>query len=194
MRKGADFTVRFRWSPENEVVPDGENIGVKIRRLEAQETALHREIRLRALRDAPDAFGETAAQAEARPSAYWEELTRSVTQPGRHVMFLACQGEAACGSAYGLRDPERADAARVGGTWVAPSHRRQGIGRALLQAVVSWARECGFGRLRLWAPAASIAALALYRQAGFSETGHWRPLPSDGASRILELECPLSKQ
>jgi GNAT superfamily N-acetyltransferase len=167
---------------------------MKIRRLEAHETALHREVRLRALRDAPDAFGETAAEAEARPSAYWEDLTRSVTQPGRHVMFLACDGEAVCGSAYGLRDLERPDAGRVGGTWVAPSHRRRGIGRSLLQAVFSWARERGFSRLRLWAPAGNAAALALYRQAGFSGTGHWRALPANGASRILELECTLSNQ
>src|SRR5262249_12003664 len=116
---------------------------VKIRRLEPYEIALHRDIRLRALRDAPDSFAETAAEAEARPASYWEELTRSVTEPGRHVMFLACEGDAIHGSTYGLRDPENGDAGRVGGTWVAASRRRQGVGKALLQAVFFWARERG---------------------------------------------------
>lgn len=166
----------------------------RVRRLEPREIALHREIRLRALRDAPDAFGEAAAEVEARPSSYWEELTRSVTQPGRHVMFLAGDGDAIRGSIYGLRDAENGGAGRVGGNWVEPSYRRRGIGDALLQAVISWAREERFDRMRLWAPAASAAALAFYRQAGFSETGQRRPLPTNAALEILELQCRLPTQ
>jgi len=162
-----------------------------IRRLEPHEIALHRDIRLRALRDAPDAFGEVAAEVEARPSSYWEELTRSVTEPGRHVMFLACDGDAIRGSIYGLRDAERSAAGRVGGSWVEPSYRRRGIGDALLQAVISWARAERFESLRLWAPAASAAALAFYRRAGFSETGQQRPLPTNPAWEIVELQCNL---
>ena len=165
---------------------------MRIRRLEPHEVALHRDIRLCALRDAPEAFEETAAQAEARPPSYWEELTRGVTEPGRHVMFLACVGDAVEGSIYGLRDAERTDTGRVGGTWVAPAHRRQGAGKALLQAVISWAEGEGFRRVRLWAPAASTAALALYRGAGFSATGRRRGLPKNVALEIVELECTLS--
>jgi hypothetical protein len=66
-------------------------------------------------RDAPDAFGVTLADAEAQPSSYWEILTRSVTEPGHHVMFLACEGEATYGSTYGLLDQEKSDGGRVGG-------------------------------------------------------------------------------
>lgn len=164
---------------------------MRIRRLEAHEIALHRDIRLRALRDAPDSFGEAAAEAEQRPASYWEDLTRSVTEPGRHVMFLACDGEAVLGSTYGLRDLQDGDAGRVGGTWVAPPHRRQGIGKALLRAVVLWAKEQGFHRLRLWAPASSAAAVSLYWQAGFSGTGQRRVLPTNAALEIVELERTL---
>jgi len=161
---------------------------VKIRRLEPHEIALHREVRLRALRDAPDSFRDTAAEAEAQPSPYWEELTRSVTEPGRHVMFLACDGEDIHGSTYGLRDPEDHRSGRVGGMWISPSHRQQGIGRALLHAVVSWAGEQGFGRLRLWAPGANVAALAFYQHAGFIETGHRGTLRANSRLETVELE------
>jgi len=157
--------------------------------LEPHEITLHRDLRLRALRDSPDSFEETAAEAEARPFSYWENLTRSVTEPDRHVMFLACESDAVCGSMYGLRDPEHGDAGRIGGAWVAPSHRRQGVGRVLLQAVFAWARERGFWRLRLWAPANNAAALALYRHSGFKDTGRQRPLPTNTDLQILELEC-----
>lgn len=167
---------------------------MRIRTLEPYEISLHRDLRLRALRDSPDSFGETIAEAEARPLSYWEDLTRSVTEPDRHVMFLACEGDTTCGSTYGLRDRDISDVGRIGGTWVAPSHRRQGVGRALLQAAVSWAHEQGFNQLRLWAPSGNAAALALYRHAGFKETGRGRTLPTNPDLQIVELECERTRQ
>lgn len=162
-----------------------------LRRLKSHEMNLHRDLRLRALRDAPDAFGETVADVAARPTAYWEELTRSVTEPGRHVMVLACEGQDVFGSTYGLLDPDQGAAGRVGGMWVEPLSRRRGVGRALLQEVFRWAWERGLGRLALWAPAHSPAALALYGQAGFRETGISRPLPTNPALQIVEMEAAV---
>ena len=164
---------------------------IRIRRLGADEVDLHRDVRLRALRDAPDSFGETLADATARPPSYWEDLTRSVTEPGRHVMFLVCEQDRVHGSVYGLLDRERADLGRVGGMWVEPTWRRRGAGRALLQAVSDWARERSFRCLGLWAPGHSEAALALYRQAGFRDTGNRRALPSNPALHVVEMECRL---
>lgn len=60
---------------------------MQIRRLEATEVDLHRSLRLRALQDAPNSFGETWAEAERQPLEYWQNLTRSVTEPGPYVMF-----------------------------------------------------------------------------------------------------------
>jgi ribosomal protein S18 acetylase RimI-like enzyme len=167
---------------------------MNIRKLESHEIALHRKLRLRALRDSPESFADTAEQAEQRSSSYWEDLTRSVTEPNRHIMFLACDGDAIVGSIYGLRDRENRDAARIGGTWVAPSHRRRGVGRELLDAVVSWAREHGFGRLALWAPSASAAATALYRRAGFKTTGRRKPLRNNSTHEAVELERDMPTQ
>jgi hypothetical protein len=79
-------------------------ISVELRRLASHEADLHRELRLRALSDASDSFGETFTDAAVRPIRYWEELTRSVIEPGRDVMFLACEGNDVLGSAYGLLD------------------------------------------------------------------------------------------
>ena len=162
-----------------------------IRRLESHELNLHRDLRLRALRDSPDSFGETFADVAGRPTSYWEDLTRSVTEPGRHVMFLACEGEHVLGSTYGLLDRERSEAGRVGGMWVDPAWRRRGVGRALLQEVFAWARERGLSCLGLWAPGHSPAAISLYCQVGFRETGNCRPLPTNPPFQIVEMVCEL---
>jgi GNAT superfamily N-acetyltransferase len=162
-----------------------------LRRLEPQEVSLHRELRLRALQEAPDSFGETFADVAARPSSYWEDLTRSITEPGRQVMFLAYEGEDVLGSTYGLRERDQSEVGRVGGMWVDPAWRRRGVGRALLQQVFNWAREQRMGRLRLWAPTHSPAALSLYDQAGFRETGKRRSLPTNPTLQIVEMEAAV---
>ena len=167
---------------------------MRIRKLESHEIALHRELRLRALRESPESFRDTAEQVERQPSSYWTDLTRSVTEPDRHIMFLAYEGDAVVGSIYGLRDRERRDSARIGGTWVAPSHRRRGVGRELVEAVISWAREQGFSHLALWAPSANPAALELYRQAGFKDTGRRKPLRNNSSHEAVELERDMPTQ
>ena len=162
-----------------------------LRRLERHEVSLHRELRLRALQEAPDSFGETSAEVAARPLSYWEDLTRSVTESGPHVMFLAHEGNDVVGSIYGLLDRDQNEAGRVGGMWVEAVWRRRGVGRALLQAVFSWAREQKLTRLGLWAPAHSPAARALYGQAGFRETGKRRALPGNPSLEIIEMEASV---
>jgi GNAT superfamily N-acetyltransferase len=164
---------------------------VQLRKLMAHEVDLHRNIRLSALRDTPDSFGESFTDAAARTISYWKELTRSVTEPGRNVMFLACEGEDVFGSTYGLLDREHRDAGRVGGMWVVPAWRGRGVGRALLQEVFSWARERRLTRLGLWAPAHNPAAIALYSCAGFRDTGDRRHLPTDPSLSIIAMEIEL---
>ena len=164
---------------------------MELRRLASHEANLHRDLRLRALRDAPDSFGETFADAAGRSITYWEDLTRSVTEPGRHVMFLACEGEDTVGSTYGLLDRARTDAGRVGGMWVEPAWRGRGVARALLQEVFSWARERGLKHLGLWAPSHSQAAIALYSRAGFRQSGEERQLPTDPSLSVIAMETEL---
>ena len=164
---------------------------MELQRLASHEVDLHRDLRLRALRDAADSFGETFAAAAVRPISYWEELTRCVTELGRDVMFLACEGDDVLGSVYGLLDRTRTDAGRVGGMWVGPDWRRRGVGRALLQEVISWARERSLSRLGLWAPAHNPAAIALYSRAGFRNTGDQRPLPTNSTLSIIAMEVEL---
>jgi GNAT superfamily N-acetyltransferase len=147
--------------------------------------------RVIALGDAPDSFGETFTEAAVRPISYWEELTRSVTEPGRDVMFLACEGNDVLGSAYGLLDRACIDAGRVGGMWVGRTCRRRGVERALLQAVISWGRERRLRRLGLWAPARNPAAIALYARAGFRNTGDQRRLPTNPMLSIIAMEVEL---
>ncbi|WP_204123159.1 GNAT family N-acetyltransferase [Lacticaseibacillus mingshuiensis] len=54
--------------------------------------------------------------------------------------------------------------------WVAPSHRREHVGRALLNASLSWATQRHLDFLQLNVLQANEAARAFYRAVGFSTT------------------------
>jgi len=157
----------------------------------ADETPLLKTLRLRALAESPDAFGDSLAGARARLDSYWTEMIRSVTEPDRHAMFLAEDAAAAVGIAFGLLDREHADRAHLGGMWVDPTTRRRGVGRALVDAVLAWARERGFRDIVLWVAEGNAAAAALYERAGFTRTGGRDHLASNPSLSTCEMGRPL---
>ena len=57
------------------------------------------------------------------------------------------------------------------GLMVAASHRRQGLGRALLQQAVAWGADSGIHRLELHVFPWNEPALALYESFGFEREG-----------------------
>ncbi len=67
------------------------------------------------------------------------------------------------------------------GLMVASAHRRRGIGKALLDAAVDWARGAAVRKLELHVFPHNEAAIALYEQFGFRQEGlrrgHYRRGP-----------------
>ena len=164
---------------------------MNVRRLRADEAKLFKDLRLRALADAPAAFADPHDEINAQSDSYWEEMTRSVTEPGRHAMFVAEDDGDAVGIAFGVLPRDVPDVPHVGGMWVDPSARTRGIGRALAEAVFDWARQRGYRRIGLWVTEGNRAAVALYERLGFTPTGRRDRQPVDPTLGIVEMERAL---
>jgi GNAT superfamily N-acetyltransferase len=168
---------------------------VKVRRLVPGEAALLKAIRLRALADSPDAFAQTHAEISAKPDAYWEQMTHGLTRPDGHAMLLAEDDGVVVGMAFGVvpnvRPQDRPGAPHLGGMWIEPAARGGGVGRALAEAVLDWARERGYGLIALWVTEGNAPAIALYERMGFVRTGRTDRLPSNPALETFEMERPL---
>ena len=128
--------------------------------MRAGEGAPLRELRLRALREAPEAFHATAESDAARPMSDWEDLARG---PG--VVLIAGDWAGMAGIFIDEHRP------MLWGMWVAPEHRRSGVGRALLDAAADWARARGFEVLALEVFETAPGARAFYEAAGFRPRG-----------------------
>lgn len=151
---------------------------------------LFREVRLRALRDSPSAFGSTYAKESALSDAEW--LHRAERWDGeRGIGFLAVDGGAGCGIAGCFLEEAKASRAHLISMWTAPSHRRQGVGSMLVAAIQDWAREHGADALCLMVTSGNDAAIEFYRRLGFACTGRTAPYPNDPALIEYEMAKPL---
>jgi ribosomal protein S18 acetylase RimI-like enzyme len=155
-----------------------------VRRLAPGEAELLRDVRLRALQDAPMAFGSTYAREVAFEDAEWERRATANAAGERSVAFVVEPRDGLVVAAIDQSDPELA---HLYAMWVAPEARGTGAGRALVDAVVAWAIERGARRLETSVAEGNPAAMRLYVAAGFADTGRREPLGhSDGVVAILE--------
>jgi GNAT superfamily N-acetyltransferase len=159
-----------------------------VRPLAAHEWRAYRDLRLRALADAPDAFGSTLEREHARDDAHWQARLEAGVTSGRDLPLVAEAGGEPAGLAWGTMDP--AGTAHLIQMWVAPERRGHGCGGRLLDAVAAWARERGAHTLALMVTQGNASAEGLYARAGFVQTGPPTPLRpgSPLLSRPLRLE------
>src|SRR6266404_4343892 len=77
---------------------------IEVRRVEADEWEALRDTRLRALADAPDAFGTTYTEALARPEQWWRDWAQSSADGPAQAMFLAWDGDRPVGIVGAFRE------------------------------------------------------------------------------------------
>ena len=66
---------------------------------------------------------------------------------------------------------EFSGAATLTALWVDPRFRSQGVGTALVEAVLDWARGEGFSQVLLWVTEMNEKAERLYERHGFARSG-----------------------
>ena len=148
---------------------------VLIRRVDEDDWPTVRDVRLRALRESPEAFGSSLAREERFAESHWRMRLRT------SALWVALDDD---GTPRGLvqlvqepGSPE--DDRHVVSLWVAPEARRQGIGRSLLDTVVRGGADDGAATVSLWVVDDNADAVDLYVRAGFTRTGERQVLPRD---------------
>ena len=127
-----------------------------------------REIRLEALRTSPDAFGSSFDDWDGRPLVDFAERLRGCEMwaagpsPGTPRAVASWERDIS---------PAEPDLAWVMSVYVAPEMRGKGLGDAIFACLVERAARACMTRMGLHVGQNNEAAQALYRRAGFVETG-----------------------
>lgn len=144
-----------------------------------------KDIRLRALAEAPNAFCSSLDRELAFDDQAWRDRLEQART------FLALSGGATVGTATGTADPHENGGRELVAMWVDPAERRSGVARALIDAVVEWARAQNAPAVALWVAEDNASALRLYEKCGFALTGE-REVMRPGVDQV-RMRRPLTQ-
>jgi ribosomal protein S18 acetylase RimI-like enzyme len=133
-----------------------------------------RDVRLRALRDSPHAFLSRYDCELLLGEREWRQLLDSAT------WVVAREGEDVVGLARSVAESAHPWRRHIESMWVAPTHRRRGVSRALLDALADKERRAGVTELLLWVLEDNDHAQGAYATLGFEPTGERQFLPDLG--------------
>jgi GNAT superfamily N-acetyltransferase len=144
---------------------------IEIRKLGAADALAYRELRLRGLREHPDAFTSSYEEEVGKPmDAILARLDAGV----REAVYGAFKAGVLAGVVGIGREPrvKNRHKATVFGMYVAPEHAGRGVGQALLACVIGEAaRMDGLSQLLLTVTQGNAGARALYEKSGFRSFG-----------------------
>jgi len=151
-----------------------------VREISASDWRIWRALRLRALREDPDAFASTLATALERDTqdgeAYWRGY---FTRPGP-VLIAEVDGAPVGMARVVVEDGP----AHLYSMWVAPEARGRGVGARLVITCIDRLAAHHPGRvLRLEVVESNLSARRLYSRCGFTVVG---PNPEDEDEIVME--------
>jgi GNAT superfamily N-acetyltransferase len=165
---------------------------VRVERLDEDDWASFRELRLGSLLESPEAFGSTYGEESSRTERAWRDWAAGRWRGGTAAVFAGRADDGkALGTATGAEYEAEAGVAHVYAMWVVPDARGAGVGRALLDAVADWARGRGCDRLVLAVTESNHTARRFYESCGFLDTGEREALREGSEMRTLILSKPL---
>ena len=158
---------------------------VRIRLATRGEWEHVRDLRLRSLADAPEAFGSTLDVERGHGQAAWVGWIEG-WEGARNALFVAERDAEWIGMAVGSRTGDEPDA-HLYGMWVDPAWRARGIGARLVDQVLGWARSWGAGSVILAVTETNAGAVAFYERLGFVDAGDRHRLRegSDLTARLM---------
>lgn len=145
---------------------------MNIRILKEEDAQVYQSLRLRALQTNPEAFGSTYEREVAFTQEMVEERIRA-TEDSYGLGAFGEKGELLGVVRFvretGMKEKHKGT---IYGMYVAPETRGQGVGRALLQEVISRAKDFdGLEQIRLQVVSTNESAKKLYQSFGFETYG-----------------------
>ena len=158
---------------------------LRVRPGRARDTVALRAIRLEALADSPEAFGDSFERCVAWGEGEW---TRRADEWN---FYLAERDGRVVGMARGEVHDERPDTRWLFAMYVSPSARGTDVARRLVDTVGAWTLAEGVHALHLYVSSSMARAKRFYEKSGFLATGESVSGPEEDPRVFEEMRRPL---
>lgn len=138
--------------------------------MSAGDWKIYKELRLEALAQNPEAFGDSCEEAFRLSDEEWK---KELENP-KSYLLVAKDGDAefAMVAAYQEDNVKMQHMAYVWGVYVRKTHRRQGFGQKLMEALIAeLVKNKEIEKIDLNVNASQISAVSLYQKLGFEIAG-----------------------
>lgn len=167
---------------------------IHVRVLGQDDWQTYKDVRLRALRESPEAFVASVEEESEFSDDLWQDRME------RSRRLLAEDGSGPVGVAsLGTATRTKIDGAgELFGLWVAADHRGAGVARRLLEQAATVARAEGLKQMLYWVGTDNGRAVAFASSFGFRPTDNRRPMRIRGVdeedvdSEELMMVYPLA--
>jgi len=140
-----------------------------VRRIESGQVEVYKQLRLAALKDAPEAFATTYESARSRRDESWRTQVEEAANGKDRAIFIVYDNDQPVGLAGLYRDDKESHVGELIQVWVSPAFRGGPIAGQLIEAVATWARMEKFKTIKALVKKESYRALSFYRKCGFTQ-------------------------
>lgn len=164
---------------------------IELRVLQPEDWAIYKTVRLRSLKEEPDAFCARYEEEAILTDNQWKNRLDPSLRHEPMLLLLALTNDIPAAIALGLVQESDPTSVQIYQMWVNPEQRRLGLGKALLDRMALWAKALELNTLALSVITANAGALRLYEQYGFRVIG--TPEVIDGAKSLYvqRMRLPL---
>jgi len=160
-------------------------VSTEILRLPVGNWKEYRDLRLRALREDPEAFSSSYAATQEQPDEYWKDRLAEALRGERSWLLFAKEGDKLVGMIGAFVEAKSSDTATVVSVYVPREERGKGVSAALMEEMLRVLSESAeLRKAELVVNVSQSQAIQLYLRFGFRETG--RQPSTTGAGQDVE--------
>lgn len=164
---------------------------IHVQELKPGDGLIWRDLRLRALKDSPDAFGMTYEVEVQRSDDEWQDqINRNVDDPFVTNVVARVNDELAALAVCRFDETDQT-ICHLFAMWVAPEFRRKGVDRAILESALDWMKQKGAKEAWLGVTEGNKEAFSLYRSFGFLDTSRREPLREGSPVQVIVMQRQL---
>lgn len=162
---------------------------MEVRRMRADEVEPYREVRLRSLLEAPDAFFATYEEEAAFEHGVWLRRAVDGAESMEAASFILDRGDGQFGGTVFVRvNPYEPYDSMVAAMWLDADLRGDGWADRLLTMAEDFARAAGSAYVELWVEGDNPRARRFYERLGYVPSGISQPNRRGGFEHLLRKD------